>query len=60
MTSQVLEVVDEQVKAMLFNNNTSEDEEIVGEDWKDKYYSSSSSNYLLRKMKRNLVFCRET
>ena len=60
LTSQELEVVDEQItiiKATLFNNTaTGEEEEIVEENWKDKVYLCSSSNYLLRKMKRKLSF----
>jgi hypothetical protein len=56
-TSHELEVVDEQVtiiKATLFNNTATEEEEIVEEIWKDKDHLSNSSNYLLKKMKRKV------
>ena len=57
MTSQELEVVDEQVniiKATLFNNTATVVRRVSGRNWKDKTDLSSSSNYLLRKMKRKL------
>jgi hypothetical protein len=55
--SQELEVVDEQVniiKATLFNNTATVVRRVSGGNWKDKTDLSSSSNYLLRKMKRKL------
>ena len=57
LTSQRLEVVDEQVniiKATLFNNTATVVRRVSGRNWKDKTDLSSSSNYLLRKMKRKL------
>ena len=57
LTSQELEVVDEQVniiKATLFNNTDTVVRRVSGGNWKDKPDLSSSSNYLLRKMKSSL------